>query len=207
MTFIIGGYRFNKLPDVKSKKFVSRNCEESYIYTPVFLIRNDKEITLSDRGKSQVRIFNCDCREMKRWIKGWKLENFVACQVVTRKVPNTLMKCLQNVVQKRDRKVEGRRSNSPCCSFNSIEFYSSVQLISLRSPLKSSLSFVAYCFTLRSATNECTYVRFSFTSVPAPLNRPEGDPDSRVAPGSKNWNYRCGSENIHPLEKPQTRIK
>lgn len=63
---LIGGYRFNKLPDVKSKKFVSRNCEESYIYTPVFLIRNDKEITLSDREKSQVRIFNCDCREMKR---------------------------------------------------------------------------------------------------------------------------------------------
>ena len=90
-------------------------------------------------------------------------------QVVTRKVPNTLMKCLQNVVQKRDRKVEGREEDSPCCSFNSIEFYSSVQLISLRSPLKSSLSFVAYCFTLRSATYECTYVRFSFTSVPAPL--------------------------------------
>lgn len=79
------------------------------------------------------------------------------------------MKCLQNVVQKRDRKVGRREEDSPCCSFNSIEFYSSVQLISLRSPLKSSLSFVAYCFTLRSATNECTYVRFSFTSVPAPI--------------------------------------
>lgn len=66
-------------------------------------------------------------------------------------------------------KGRGEEEDSPCCSFNSIEFYSSVQLISLRSPLKSSLSFVAYCFTLRSATNECTYVRFSFTSVPAPL--------------------------------------
>lgn len=42
--------------------------------------------------------------------------------------------------------------------FNSIEFYSSVQFISLRSPLKSSLSFVAYCFTLRTRTNNdvCT---------------------------------------------------
>lgn len=79
-------------------------------------------------------------------------------------------------------KGRGEEEDSPCCSFNSIEFYSSVQLISLRSPLKSSLSFVAYCFTLRSATNECTYVRFSFTSVPAPLNRPKGEPDSRVRP-------------------------
>lgn len=46
--------------------------------------------------------------------------------------------------------------------FNSIEFYSGVQLISLRSPLKSSLSFVAFIvspFVLHEdwVPNECTF--------------------------------------------------
>lgn len=61
--------------------------------------------------------------EQRRRKSSLKLENFVGRQVVTRKVLNTLMKCLQNVVQKRDRKVEGRRRTPlavPSIQLNSI---------------------------------------------------------------------------------------
>lgn len=103
------------------------------------------------------RVIGAEAREF-RWTSSCYAES-------TKHVDEVLTKRCPEERQKG----RGEEEDSPCCSFNSIEFYSSVQLISLRSPLKSSLSFVAYCFTLRSATDECTYVRFSFTSVPAPL--------------------------------------
>jgi len=64
--------------------------------------------------------------------------------------------------------------DSPRRSFDSIEFYSDVQLISLRSPLKSSLSFVAYCFTLRVPGR--AYIRtFLFHIRTRTSKRPEGE--------------------------------
>lgn len=72
------------------------------------------------------------------------------------------------------RQPQAIEEGSPRRSFNSIEFYSGVQLISLRSPLKSSLSSVAYCFTLRVPGR--TYIRtFLFHIRTRTSNRPEGE--------------------------------
>jgi len=72
------------------------------------------------------------------------------------------------------RRPQATEESSPRRSFNSIEFYSGVQLISLRSPLKSSLSSVAYCFTLRLPGR--AYIRtFLFHIRTRTSKRPEGE--------------------------------
>lgn len=85
------------------------------------------------------------------------------------------------------RRPQAIEEGSPRHSFNSIEFYSGVQLISLRSPLKSSLSSVAYCFTLRVPGR--TYIRtFLFHIRTRTSNRAEGERARESVAGHRRRN-------------------